>query len=214
MELKEAIISRKSVRNFSDRRISKDQIEEIVLAGCYAPSACNKQLWKYIVIDEFSLKQRIVEEGGANFIKNAPVGILVLYCNFTDNREYHDNIQSGAAAIQNMLLMATSLGISSCWICHLPLKSTLRKLLKIPHYFDPIAYIALGYPASAMPSRQSKNISDDIISWNIFHFKKNNISHSAPNLKSFFRNVYFHLPSGFKKCLRPIAEKFVKKFDE
>lgn len=214
MELKEAITKRKSVRRFSDKKISKEQIEEIILAGCQAPSACDKQLWKYIVIDESNLKQRIVDEGGADFIKDSPAGVLVLYGNYTDNNEYHDSIQSGAAAIQNMLLMATSLGIGSCWICHLPIKATMRKLLKIPHCFDPIAYIALGYSALDMPARQRKYLTDSIISWNKFDFKINNISSLLPNLKSLFRNVYFRLPLVLKKILRPIAEKFVKKFDE
>lgn len=216
MELKEAIYKRKSVRRFSNEKISKDKIEEIISAGCFAPSACNKRLWRYIVIDDDKIKQRIVEEGGAIFIRNSPLGILVLYGNCTDNNAYQDHIQSAAAAIQNMLLTATSLGISSCWVCHLPAKSTLRKLLNIPRYFDPVAYIVLGYPVAenSASSKKIRSSFNEVASWNRFDFKTPKPAIMRGKLKSFFRQNYFYLPLSLKKFLRPIAEKFVKKFDE
>ena len=127
MELKEAISKRRSTRKFSDKEISRDVLEEIITAGNLAPSGCNNQDWRFVIIDSPSLKARIVEEGGAKFIQEATLGILVTYNNCSDNLEYRDYIQSASAAIQNMLLAATSLGVGSCWICQLPLKSTLRR---------------------------------------------------------------------------------------
>ncbi len=213
MELKEAILKRRSVRKFQDKPVPYEYIEEIISAGLWAPSGCDKQLWRFIVIDNSQLKQRIVDEGGAVFIKDAPVGILVLYDNRTDNTEYRDYIQSASAAIHNMLLAATSLGIGSCWVCHLPLKCTLRKILRVPGYFDPIAYVALGYPAHEPKLRPRKDTVKYFISRNIFNFKKEESSFISLEAKRLLRRVYFSLPLALKKALRPIAEKQVKKFD-
>ena len=213
IELKETIIKLRSIRKFSNREVPKDAIEEIVLAANWAPSACNYQLWKFIVIDDPKIKEMIFEQGGASFIKDAPVGILVLYDNRSDNLEYRDYIQSAAAAIQNMLLAATSLGIGSCWVCHLPPKSVLRRLLKIPAYFDPIAYIPLGYPLSEVKPHPRKNALNDIISWNKFTFQTQRQSIFKLIVKRLLKRTYLYSPFFLKKALRPLAERFVKKFD-
>ena len=90
---------------------------KVIEAGMWAPSACNLQNWKFIVIDNQNLKEKLVDWGAAIFIKHAPMAILVLYDNRTANIEYQDHIQSAAAAIQNMLLAAISLELGTCWIC-------------------------------------------------------------------------------------------------
>lgn len=213
MELKEAIYKRRSVRKFRDEHISRELIEEIIRSASWAPSACNNQLWRFVVVDDSKLKQEIVEEGGAAFIKDSPVGIIILYDSYTDNSEYSDNIQSAAAAVQNMLLTATSLGIGSCWVCQLPGKATLRRLLKIPKYFEPIAYVALGYSALDVKSHPRKNQLSEIASWNKFDFKIAKPKRARLKLRSIIRKAYFSLPLALKKALRPIAEKFVKKFE-
>jgi hypothetical protein len=213
MELKEAINKRRSIRIFSDKPINKKQIEEIIFSATSAPSACNNQGWRFIIIDSPLIKEKIVAEGGAIFIKDSPVGILVLYDNRTENLEYQDYVQSAAAAIENMLLTATSLEIGSCWICHLPLKRTLRKLLKIPFYFDPIAYIALGYYECGLKLKDAKFQLDEIVSWNVFDFKTTSQSILELKLKRIIRNTYFRLPLFLKKILSPAAERFVKKFE-
>lgn len=213
MELKEAISKRRSIRKFEKKEISHQKIEEIIFSASLAPSACNRQLWRFIVIDNLEIKQRIVDEGGSVFIKDAPVGIVVLYDNQTDNLEYQDHIQSAAAAIQNMLLTATSLGIGSCWVCHLPLKSTMKKILRISRCFDPVAYILLGYPRHETKPRPTINQSSEIISWNKFSFKDVKQPKTKLYLRRITRNAYFNLPIFLKKSLRFLAERFVKKFD-
>ena len=215
MELKEAIEKRRSTRAFASRAIDPRQIEEMIAAAICAPSACNRRAWKFIVIDRHELQQRIVDAGGAQFIKNARAGILVLYDNRTDNLEYRDHIQSAAAAVQNMLLTATSMGIGSCWVCQLPYKAALRALLTIPPHYDPIAYVALGYPAAPVASgRPRTQTPREVIAWNAFDFEE-----AAPppalrlKLRIAAKGIYFRLPVALKRMLRPLAERFVRKFD-
>ena len=103
MELKEIIKKRRSTRKFSNRAINKKQVEEIISMGTWAPTACDNQGWKFIVIDDMKIKEKIVAEGGAKLIEKAPIGILVLYNNQTDNLEYQDYIQSAPFECVNIL---------------------------------------------------------------------------------------------------------------
>ncbi len=214
MDLFSAINSRRSIRKYSDKKISTDDLEKIVEAGIHAPSACDIQGWKFIVVDDPELMREIVDKGAASFIKDAPLGILVLYDNRTDNLEYMDHVQSASAAIQNMILSAHALGIGSCWVCHLPRKQELRKLFGIPSYYDPIAYITLGYYDEKPKLRPRKRKVKELISYNKFGFDESEIPNTGMNLclKRLFRRVYYLLP--FRKYLKPIVDKkFEKKFD-
>lgn len=218
MDLMEAIKKRRSVRRFKPDKIPDDLIRKIIEAGVLAPSACNMQGWRFIVVDDQKIKEKIVDNGGAITIKSAPVGILVVYDKRTGNTEYQDYIQSAAAAIQNLLLAATHYGLGSCWVCQLPLKGRLRKILDIPKDFSPIGYILLGYPEREAREVARIHSLDDLIGRNLFN-------HSLPRQKpvrpsSFFyrfsRKAYYILPVFVKKIFlnKFIDKKFVKKFDD
>lgn len=212
MDLEEIIKTRRSIRKFSDKNIEPEILEKIITAASYAPSHCNTQGWKFIFIDDPKIKNEIFEAGGSPVIKNAPYGILTLYNTaLSDNLDYQDWIQSGAAAIQNMLLTSHHLGLGACWICHLPRKQTLNKILKIQKPYSPIGYMALGYPEEKPKTVPRKNQLSEIYSINKFIWSKEktpNIIH----LKRLAKKIYFYLPSFLKKLLQPITNKFVKKF--
>lgn len=147
MNITECIINRRSTRVFQDTQIQEHEILKLIEAAIHAPSACNRQGWKFIWVTEHEVKKEI-ELDRYSIIEKAPSGILVLYRNdLTYNSFlYKDHYQSAAAAIQNLLLTATSLGIGACWVCALASSKKIRKKLHIPSNFDVIAYIALGYP--------------------------------------------------------------------
>ena len=202
MDLDKAIKGRRSIRKFSDKKVDEKTIKLIIEAGIWAPSACNFQDWKFIVLDNKKLINKIIDLGGSVVIGNAPVGILVLYNNQTDNLEYLDYIQSASACIQNMLLKIYSLRLGGCWLCHLPDKKDLRKLLKIPNHYDPIAYIALGYPLVQPKPNKRKAPLQELIFYNRFNF----ITKKKDNLRLIFRRMlrrlYFKIPLSIKKILR------------
>lgn len=215
MELEKAIITRRSIRKYSNRLVEKEVIEKIIEAGTWAPSACNVQGWRFIVIDDKSILNNIVNNGAATFLRNINQAIVVIYDNRSDNTEYSDYIQSASACIENMLLMATSLSVGTCWVNFLPSKSKLRKLLQIPPCFDPIALISLGYYDQELNERARKYEKEEIISWNKFNaagesFGRNNIS---LNIKRLVRKIYFFLPITLKKKMSFILDKKEKKFD-
>lgn len=214
MELEEAIFTRRSIRKYTDKFVEKEIIEKIIEAGTWAPSACNIQGWRFIVVDDKKLLTSIVDNGAATFLKNVNQAIFVLYDNRTDNTEYNDYIQSASACIENMLLMAHGLKVGTCWINFLPNKSKLRKLLNIPSCYDPIAMISLGYYEQKVNERPRKNKNEEIIYWNKFKAtEKIKTGKFRLQCKRIVRKIYFLLPVALKKSAEKILNKKEKKFD-
>lgn len=215
MELENLIKNRRSIRNFTDQPIDIELVKKIIKLGTYAPSACNIQGWHFIIVKDQKTKDRMVDLGSSAIIKNAPIGILVLYDKRTKNTEYQDYIQSAAAAIQNILLSAHAHNLGACWICHLPLKKKLRKLFKIEKYLEPIAYIIMGHPKNEPQQVKRKYQLEEMISINKFYRKKPlQPAEKSLTLKKNLYKVYRHTPTWLKKSLfnKLTDKKFVKKF--
>ncbi|MDO5424831.1 MAG: nitroreductase family protein [Eubacteriales bacterium] len=144
MNFEECLYSRRTVRKYEDRNISEEELNEILKAGMYAPSACNFQAWKFIVIDDQSKKELLENP----IINGAPICVMVVYRNdlYVSGREHFDYIQSASAAIENILLCAHNRGVGCCWICHYPDEEKVRKAFHIPDNFAVVGCIAMGYP--------------------------------------------------------------------
>ncbi len=154
MSLKDCIFGRRTIRKYTDDPIPEPVMHEILTAALHAPSACNFQAWKFIVLNDEKKKAEFLEaygtgpRGGRPMIENCRQGVLVTYRNDlgVSGRGFSDYIQSAAAAIQNMLLMASSYGIGCCWICDLPEPDKIRTVFHIPENYDVIAFVSMGYP--------------------------------------------------------------------
>jgi len=216
MDINNIIKKRRSIRRFINKEVDKQIIERIIETATHAPSACNIQGWKFIIIDNQDIKNKIVDLGGSILIKNAPIGILALYDNQTKNVEYHDDIQSASAVIQNINLIATATGLGTCWICHLPPKRKLRKLFKIPNSFSPVAYILIGYPKDEPQPMERKYALKEIICYDQFsaNWPARKINFFSLWLKRILMKIYYLLPIFLKKRLfnKLIDRYFVKKF--
>lgn len=231
MNLKQAIFERKSIRSFLDTKVESEKISEIIKAAMYAPSASNRQAWKFIVITQKDIMQDICSmNGGAiptasKLILGAPAGILVLYRNDVskNSKIYKDHIQSAAASIQNMLLSAHSLGLGTCWICKLPHPRHLRKKLNIPTYFDVIGYIAIGYPKEYMTQhtinhyngnsikaakRKRKYSIEEVISYNKFEDYKNQDAFKYPKVLYLLQEIQLRIKNDEK---HKRSKKFINK---
>lgn len=145
-----SIFERRSIRKFTDRKISEEDLKSILTAAMCAPSANNSQPWEYIVVTERRLLDLITEAHPyTGMLKTADMAIIVC----TDNslsRSYWP--QDCAASTQNILLEARELGIGSCWCGVYPVEKrveAIRNLFDIPDSFTPFSVIALGYPAES-----------------------------------------------------------------
>ncbi|NHI93388.1 MAG: nitroreductase family protein [Candidatus Lokiarchaeota archaeon] len=143
MEVLNSILNRRSVRKFKQDPIKKDDLIKIIEAARWAPSATNRQVCRFVVIDNEELLKKIASETKIVFFKQrhaAQCPAMIVVCCKGDSW-----IEEIGAAIQNMLLTANSLEIGSCWIGAFS-RSLVRELLKIPQNYKIYALILLGYP--------------------------------------------------------------------
>jgi nitroreductase len=164
----ELIISRQSDRKYSDKPVEKEKLDRILEAGRMAPSACNAQPWKFIVVTEPKLIGMIAEAASArligmnSFVAQAPVHIIVVRekPNFSSkvggtikNKDY-SLIDIGIAS-ENISLQARAEGLGSCIIGWFDEKM-LRKLLTIPRSKRVELIITLGYSLSTLREKKRK----------------------------------------------------------
>jgi nitroreductase len=212
------IRSRRSVRKFKPESVPRGVLMRIIEAGVQAPSACNIQGWRFILVEKPELRRTIQEAGGSVLIPASPSGILMVYDNTTKNTPYRDDVQSAAACIQTMLLVANGLGLGACWICNLPSPSFLRRLLGIPWNYSPVAYLILGYPLEgARKDMPRRHPLEDIVGVDVFPAAGKGSTHSRP-MVLFLRVAYWGYrmtPRVLKRLLlnRIVDRKLTKKFD-
>lgn len=212
MDLDSAIKNRRSIRRYNDKDITISDIYKIIEAATWAPTACDSQDFLFIILDRSKI-DIILSRGGASFLKKVNKAVLVLYSNRTENLEYMDYVQSGAAAIQNLLLKAYSIGLGACWICNLPPKKYLRKILNIPRFYDPIALISIGYYDKEPKKKAREKPLEDLISFNNFNFQVNKDKVFIKILfKRIIRKLYFQF--SYIRFLNKFAKKYEKKFTD
>lgn len=157
MEAYECIRTRRTIRKFTDVPVEWDKIGTILYAGNAAPSAGNLQDWKFVIVTEPETIKGIAEACLKQFwIETAPVVIVV--CAVPDRtKQFYGirgerlySIQSGAAAAQNMLLAAHSLGLGAAWVGAFD-EGMLARTLNIPDFARPQVIIPIGYPDEIAP---------------------------------------------------------------
>lgn len=145
---------RQSIRKFSERKISKETIYQILKCAIEAPSSCNRQSWRFLVLRDKKSLSSISKIRRISFLKNASTVICVLIDKdlYIDNKELDYTIyMDGAAAIMNIIYTAESLGISSCWVNFGKLEisetdmNRFNGFFKVKPNFKPISLVALGY---------------------------------------------------------------------
>ncbi|MDP4115089.1 MAG: nitroreductase family protein [Bacteroidota bacterium] len=164
------LFSRKSVRNFTDKEVTKEQLEHIVKAGMTAPSAMNKQPWTFIIIDDRKLLDTLGDRlPHSKMLMQASAAIIVcgdMHKALEDwQQEYW--VQDCSAASMNILLATEAMGLGSVWTGLYPAKGRVRtvvELLGLPEHIIPLNAIPIGYPAGIETPKDKFNPS--AIHWN------------------------------------------------
>lgn len=152
MDAYESILNRRSIRKYTDRPISQEDIHKILEAGMSGPSCVNARDWSFLVVQDPDTLNRMADVNGrpAEPLRKARLGILVLgdlERAFSRAREYW--VIDGAIAAENMVLAANALGIGSVWLGTWPQMERvegLRKLFELPDTVIPHSILAFGYP--------------------------------------------------------------------
>ena len=183
-----AIQGRQSVRDYTNHQVPDDLIRKIIAAGIQAPTALGLQPWRFVVVRDRDLMQRIsdyckpilaegiegephypgtefflaaLKDPGYSIFYNAPVLILILGA-----QEVVSSIIDCALCAENMLLAAWALGLGSCWVGSAALVEQdpdLLTALKVPGDHRIVAPLIFGYPATPLPPIRERR--DPQVTW-------------------------------------------------
>ena len=169
----EAIKKRRSVRNYQQKDILPDILNEIIEAARLAPSASNRQPWKFVVVQDQKLKQRVMEASLSHnriqpFIAEAPA--IIAGCAINVSHIMPNGIPSNyvdlSIALDHISLQAAELGLGTCWIGAFS-QEKVKEILKIPKDVAIVCLMTLGYPADSVFTRRRKPL-EDIICYNYY----------------------------------------------
>lgn len=148
------IENRQSIRRYLDKPVEEEKILEVLKAAMNAPTAMNKQSWRFLVITNREVLNGITEiQKYAQMMKTAPCAILVSGDRTaTPYEEFLFN--DASAAVENMLIEAVHQGLGTCWCAVAPLKDSVegfKNRFNLPESYLPIAIVALGYSDENRP---------------------------------------------------------------
>lgn len=159
MELLQIMKSRRSIRKYTDEKISADKLKLILQAGLLAPSSKNIRPVEFIVIEEKDTLKKLSKSklAGAGMLSGAAKAIVVI----GDTRKADAWVEDCSLAMGYMLLMAENLGIAACWVQERLRKTAfgkdagtyVKELLEIPDYYEVEAILSLGIAKKAEESR-------------------------------------------------------------
>jgi nitroreductase len=176
-DILELIKSRQSDRKYSDKVVEREKLERVIEAGRMAPSACNAQPWKFIVVDDPTVLSRVADAASAKllgmngFVHQAPVIIVVVRENANMSSKVGATIKNKdyslfdiGIATENICLQAEAEGLGSCIIGWFDEKE-LRKILSIPSSKRVELLITIGYSLSDQREKRRKP-SGETVSFN------------------------------------------------
>lgn len=160
MEAIKLLKTRRSIREFDQKKVEKDKLEKIIETARYAPTANNVQPWHLVVVTEENKIQKLEEYIDQD--KEFPACIAV----YSDNVDHH--LEDGSNVSTYILLAAKELGLGSCWIGSYgkPYTPKVSKLLDVPEKYKLISLITVGYPAEN-PKPEKKEL-DEVIHWETY----------------------------------------------
>ncbi len=160
MEFSDLIEKRYSVRKFKDKAVEKELVDKILKAGHIAPTGCNKQPQRILVINEKETLEKLKKCTRCHF--DAPCAMLVCF-DKTDcwQRPYDGALCGGVDAsivTTHMMLAAADIGVGTTWVMHFN-PEKMREEFKLPENFVPVSLLVMGYAADdAEPSPSHSEI--------------------------------------------------------
>ena len=143
------ILTRRSIRKYTTETVSPEDIELLLKAASYAPSANNYQPWHFIVITEREILNKLSEvHPYGKMLKNAPLAILV--CGDSNVQEMIGyQAVDCSAATENLLLAAHAIGLGGVWLGVYPREQRMKdikELFHLPEHINPINLVSIGHP--------------------------------------------------------------------
>ncbi len=166
--LMEIIKKRRSVRKYLKKDVPDETIKEIIEAARLAPSAKNLQEWKFIIVKDEEIKEKLCEAAkGQKFVKEAPVVIagVATYTKYVMSNGIPACHIDLAIAMEHIALMAAEKGLGTCWIGAF-YQDKAKEALNVPEDCLIIALMTLGYPYEELkPEEKNRKSLEEIICW-------------------------------------------------
>ncbi|MCR5131226.1 MAG: nitroreductase family protein [Prevotella sp.] len=151
-DFKQLIAQRRSHRKFTEEPIAADDVKLLMRAALMSPTSKNQRSWQFIVVDDKLLIEKLsdAKEFGSQFLKNAPLGIVVL----GDSETNDCWVEDGSIAAFSMQLQAEDIGLCSCWIQirdrflsdGTNAEDVVKGILDIPERLRVLCIVAFGHP--------------------------------------------------------------------
>lgn len=157
-----------SVRKYEDRPIEREKLLYVLEAARVAPSACNIQPWRFLVVQDRERIRRIAPV----WVTEAKASAVIVACG--DHRQAwrrrdgkdHCDIDI-AIAVDHMTLAASEIGLGTCWICSFD-AFAIAVALELADHVEPIVLLPIGYPAESKDANRhvrDRKLLDEIVSW-------------------------------------------------
>lgn len=167
MDVFEAIRARKSVRSYLSKNVEDEKLLAILEAARLAPSAGNRQEWRFIIVRDREVRMRLSEAANRqSFIGEAP--IVIVACAKDDGHimscgqpSYPIDV---AIALDHISLAAVELGLGTCWIGAFKEKA-VKEILGIPDDVRVVELMPLGYPVNRSTKDKSRFLLDKIVKY-------------------------------------------------
>jgi nitroreductase len=164
MDVFEATQQRRSIRNYQDKPVEREKLERILEAARLAPSAKNLEPWHFIAVTDPGKRKGLSGGTWAKFLTQSPLVIVACGDKKASPDWYAIDV---ALAVENMVLVATSLGLGTCCVGSFNEKD-VKTALKIPENYEVLVMLAVGYPGNHMDLsskllnivRKRKSLSD------------------------------------------------------
>jgi len=168
MDTLDAIFNRRSIRRYKTIPVEKKDIELLLKAGMYAPTANNTQSCQFVVVDERPVLDALsIAHPYAKMLKTAPLAIIVCGDRTLEKEDFYLSI-NGSAATQNILIATHALGLGSVWLGvygRTDRMQSVTNLFNLPEHVIPISAIAIGYP-------DEKKVAENRYNEKKVHFNK------------------------------------------
>jgi nitroreductase len=163
MDALTALRTRRSIRKYQDRPVSREDLETLVDCGHLAATARGEQPWEFVVVTDPAMRQQLADlMPSGKFLAQAPAAIVV----FCRDTQYF--LEDGSAATQNILVAAAALGLGTCWVAgdKKPFAPDVCRMLGAPEPCRLIATIAVGYAVDT-PNPPKRAVAD-VLHWEQF----------------------------------------------
>jgi nitroreductase len=161
MDVFKAIETRRSIRKYKNDSINKDDLKKILKAAQLAPSAGNKQPWRFIVVQDAEKRKKLGEIArNQTWISDAGVIMVALAMDKNSPEVYERWVERDVmTAVEHMVLTAWDLGYGTCWIGAFK-EADVKEFLDIPDEMTVICLLPIGVPDQSPEARSRKSLDE------------------------------------------------------